>query len=153
MWFCKFCGATAQLCLQHITAVSFTIKIQNNGTPKHAFIFLKCNQCFTVKIPNIYCNHTKSWTRWHFLRVMHPKDAEGIANSVDPDRGPVWPGSALFAQTCLSENLGKLRCYKVMLPKVQTKWQTVQTLIRLLLKSGLNWASTICSDVSENLGS
>ena len=43
---------------------------------------------------------------------MHPKDAEGIANSVDPDQtaplGAVWSGSALFAQICLSENLGTL---------------------------------------------
>ena len=43
---------------------------------------------------------------------MHPKDAEGIANSVDPDQtaplGAVWSGSALFAQACQSENLGKL---------------------------------------------
>ena len=38
---------------------------------------------------------------------MSPKDAEGIANSVDPDQ--TAPGSALFAQTCLSENLGSLR--------------------------------------------
>ena len=38
---------------------------------------------------------------------MHPKDAEGIANSVDPDQTAVWSGSTLFAQTCLSENLGK----------------------------------------------
>ena len=41
---------------------------------------------------------------------MHPKDAEGIANNVDPDQtaplGAVWSGSALFAQICLSENLG-----------------------------------------------
>ena len=39
---------------------------------------------------------------------MHQKDAEGIANSVDPDQtaplGAVWSGSALFAQSCLSEN-------------------------------------------------
>ena len=40
------------------------------------------------------------------LGVMHPKDAEGIANSVDPNRGAVWSGSALFA---LSKNLGTLR--------------------------------------------
>ena len=43
---------------------------------------------------------------------MHPKDAEGIANSVDPDQTAplgVWSGSALFAQTCLFENLGKLQ--------------------------------------------
>ena len=38
---------------------------------------------------------------------MHLKDAEGIAVSVDP-LGAVWSGSALFAQTYLSENLGKL---------------------------------------------
>ena len=44
---------------------------------------------------------------------MHPKDEEGLANSVDPDQtaplGAVWSGSTLFAQTCLSENLGTLR--------------------------------------------
>ena len=48
---------------------------------------------------------------------MHPKDAAGIANSVDPDQtaplGAVWSGSALFAQTSLSENLGTLRYYSV----------------------------------------
>ena len=50
---------------------------------------------------------------------MHPKDAAEIANSVDPDqtapRGVVWSGSALFAQTCLSENLGTLRYLHLVL--------------------------------------
>ena len=57
------------------------------------------------------CNHPK------LLTLMCPNDAEGIANSVDPDqtaplgavRGAVLSGSALFAQTCLSKNLGSLR--------------------------------------------
>ena len=44
---------------------------------------------------------------------MSPKDADGMANSVDPDQtaplGAVWSGSALFAQAYLSENLGSLR--------------------------------------------
>ena len=44
---------------------------------------------------------------------MSPNDAYGMANSVDPDQtaplGAVWSGSALFAQACLSENLGSLR--------------------------------------------
>ena len=44
---------------------------------------------------------------------MHPKHAEEIANSVDPDQtaplGAVWLGSTLFAQTGLSKNLGSLR--------------------------------------------
>ena len=48
------------------------------------------------------CNHPKIWTRWLYQSVMHPKDAAGIANSVDPDQtallGAVWSGSALFAQ-------------------------------------------------------
>ena len=46
---------------------------------------------------------------------MSQNDADGIANSVDPDQtaplGAVWSGSALFAQTCLSENLGSLRYF------------------------------------------
>ena len=37
---------------------------------------------------------------------MSPKDADGMANSADPDQTApiVWSGSTLFAQTCLSEN-------------------------------------------------
>ena len=44
---------------------------------------------------------------------MSPNNADGMANSVDPDQtaplGAVWSGSALFAQAYLSENLGSLR--------------------------------------------
>ena len=42
---------------------------------------------------------------------MRPKDAHGMANSVDPDQTAplVRSGSTLFAQTCLSENLGSLQ--------------------------------------------
>ena len=60
------------------------------------------------------CNHSKIWTTcmWLYHRVMSPNDADGMANSVDHDQtcfSAVWSGSTLFAQTCLSENLGKLR--------------------------------------------
>ena len=44
---------------------------------------------------------------------MSPNDADGMANSVDPDQtaplDEVWSGSALFVQTYLSENLESLR--------------------------------------------
>ena len=40
---------------------------------------------------------------------MSLKDVGGMANSVDPDLGAVWSGSALFAQAFLFENLGSLR--------------------------------------------
>ena len=70
---------------------------------------------------NICCNHSKVWTMWLYHRLMSPNDADGMANSVDPDQtahqtaplGAVWSGSALFAQACLSENLRSLR-YKIM---------------------------------------
>ena len=41
---------------------------------------------------------------------MHPKDADRMANSVDPDQtsGAVWSGSTLFAQTYMSENFKSL---------------------------------------------
>ena len=63
--------------------------------------------------PKNCCNHSKIWTMWVYHRVMSPKDADGMANSADPDQtapvGAVWSGSALFAQAYLSENLGPLR--------------------------------------------
>ena len=72
----------------------------------------------TVNFLNIWtpkkmcCNYPKSWTRWLFLRVKHPKDAEGIANSVDPNQtaplGAIWSGSALFAQACPSQKIRKI---------------------------------------------
>ena len=59
------------------------------------------------------CNHCKIWTMWLYPRVMSPNDADGMANSVDPDQtaplGAVWSGSALFAQAYLSKNLGSLQ--------------------------------------------
>ena len=53
---------------------------------------------------NICDNHPKVWTSWLHCRVMCPKDADGMANSEDPDqtaglgavRGAVWSGSTLF---------------------------------------------------------
>ena len=45
---------------------------------------------------------------WLYHRLMSPNDADGMANSVDPDQtAPL--GSALFAQAYLSENLGSLQ--------------------------------------------
>ena len=35
---------------------------------------------------NICCNHSKIWTMWPYRRVMSPNDADGMANSVDPDQ-------------------------------------------------------------------
>ena len=69
----------------------------------------------------ICCNHPKISTRWHYHRVICPKDADRMANRVDPDQtarlggvdhcgcriklGAVWSGSTLFAKPFLSKNL------------------------------------------------
>ena len=69
---------------------------------------------------------------WLYHRVMSPKDADRMSNSVDPDQtaplGAVWSGSALFAQAYLSENLETLRypmfMFQVKSPsKSQTMFQ------------------------------
>ena len=51
------------------------------------------------------CNLPKIQTKRPNLRVFCQNDAYGMTNSVDPDQ----PGSTLFAQTYLSENLGSLQ--------------------------------------------
>ena len=47
---------------------------------------------------------------------MHPKDADGMANSVDPDQTAsseaVWSWSALFAETYLSQYIEFVRYIK-----------------------------------------
>ena len=67
-----------------------------------------------IRTPKIFVVITlKIWTMWLYHKLMSPNDADGMANSVDPDQtaplGAVWSGSALFAQAYLSENLGSLR--------------------------------------------
>ena len=73
------------------------------------------NYCKVPKFSDarkLCCNLSKIQTRRPNLKVFCQNDANGIANSEDPDQtaplGAVWSGSALFAQTNLSENLGSL---------------------------------------------
>ena len=55
---------------------------------------------------NCCCNNPKIWTVWFYKQILHPKDAYGMSNSVDPDLGL---DSTLFAQTGRPRNLGSLR--------------------------------------------
>ena len=65
-----------------------------------------------------YCKHSKIQTKRFYHGVIPLNDANGIANSADPDQtaplGAVWSGSALFAQTYLSENLGSLQYLEIV---------------------------------------
>ena len=60
------------------------------------------------------CNNCpKNRKVWRNIAVMHPKDADGMANSVDPDQTAsseaVWSWSALFAKTYLSQYIEFVR--------------------------------------------
>ena len=71
------------------------------------------------------CNHSKIGTKWLYHRVMHPKDTDRMANSVDSDLSAslraVGSGSTLFARNYLSENLGSLRYEEMQGPTVHPK--------------------------------
>ena len=56
---------------------------------------------------------------------MHPKDADGMANSVDPDQTAsseaVWSWSALFAETYLSQYIEFVRYHNKKTKKVMSR--------------------------------
>ena len=58
-------------------------------------------------------NCPKNRKVWCNFALMHPKDADGMANSVDPDQTAsseaVWSWSALFAETYLSQYIEFVR--------------------------------------------
>ena len=58
----------------------------------------------------ICCNHSTFWTMWLYHRVMSPNDADGMANSVDPDQtAPIW-----VCTVCSRISVRKLRIITVI---------------------------------------
>ena len=84
---------------------------KNSNTRKFLVLILKFEQCGSTV-------------------VMHPKDADGIAKSVDPDQTASrssLTGSAFFAQTYLSESLGPLRhASPLKFPLSPANWKSIQ---------------------------
>ena len=58
------------------------------------------------------CNYPKIWTIWFYHRIIHPKDADRMTNSVEPDQNApsVWSGSTLFAPDW---SVWKLRIFRL----------------------------------------
>ena len=56
---------------------------------------------------------------WCNIALMHPKDADGMANSIDHDQTAsseaVWSWSALFAETYLSQYIEFVRYLSITL--------------------------------------
>ena len=79
----------------------------SNDYRKNSKIWDTSNNCHNCpKNRKVWCN----------IALMHPKDADGMANSVDPDQTAsseaVWSWSALFAETYLSQYIEFVRYLK-----------------------------------------
>ena len=85
---------------------------------KHTVKLLK------LRKPEIFAVITLNTEQGGFtVKYLRPKDADGIANSVDrSELGAVWSGTALFAQIYLSENLRSLQ-YTNFLYYLQMKYK------------------------------
>ena len=90
---------------------------------------------------------------WLYHRVMSPNDADGMANSVDPDQtaplGAVWSGSALFAQAYLSKNLGSL-WYAVCHCSRLCSWCSSKCIVSEYLLPNF-WGFSVCFCNSSHL--
>ena len=95
-------------------SIHYSIWMASSADPDDTSLGLHCllrpvwlNNVKVLKIrtPKKCYNHPKKWTKWFYRSEMHRKDVDGMANSPLP---AVWSGSALFAQTSLSKNLGSL---------------------------------------------
>ena len=59
----------------------------------------------------MWCNRPTIWTKWLYQRVMHPKDADRMANSVDADQTTCSYRSSLIwvYSVCSGLSVQKLR--------------------------------------------
>ena len=108
--------------------------------------------CFYNAIGFHYRKNSKNWDTWNnyhncptigtagfYIAVLCSKDADRITNREDPDQtapwGAVWSGSALFAQTYLSQYLKLLRYtiharYRKLQHEIfHTAWSTLMRVV------------------------
>ena len=114
LWLRRFCLERDQTRSARSVGRNLTHWMGLPGSMK-AFSFLK------MLLP-VYRKNSKNWDTWNkyhncptigtvgfYIAVLCSKDANRITNREDPDQtapwGAVWSGSALFAQTYLSQYL------------------------------------------------
>ena len=71
----------------------------------------------------ICCNHSKIWTMWLYHRVMSPNDADGMANSVDPDQTPPRSSLIWVCTVCPGISVRKLRTITMIFHR--SPWKSV----------------------------
>ena len=118
----------------YIPSKSYTVKFLNCWTPEiFAVIYLRFKQRsktlgYFVKMMLIEKQSVKT-----MIRLQSDLGLNWNAISKDHDQTAVWSGSALFAQTFLSQNLGLLRYFRTSKyycnhPKIQANWPYILAL-------------------------
>ena len=111
--------------INHFLSIIYASKLRKYR--KNSKIWDTSNNCH---------NCPKNWKVWCNIALMHPKDADGMANSTDPDQTAsseaVWSWSALFAETYLFQYIEFVR-YQGFVWKAHTfanahTWQILRTL-------------------------
>ena len=73
-------------------------------------ILLTTVNCLNIRTPKTFVVITKIWTMWLYHRITSPNDADGMANSVDPDRSIlIW-----VCTVCPGISVRKLRIITVI---------------------------------------
>ena len=84
---------------------------------------------FGTRTSNNCHNCPRNRKVWCNIALMHPKDADGMANSVDPDQTAsseaVWSWSALFAETYLSQYIEFVRYWLLNFNKNKMQWPSI----------------------------
>ena len=108
---CWFCHEAAQMCLTWHRFCIFVEKVLVLVCLNTIRINLICYRKFPKysDTQNNCCDHSKIWTMWLYHRVMSPNDADGLANSVDPDQSSlIW-----VCTVCPGISVRKLRIITV----------------------------------------
>ena len=103
-----------KLCIKSKVVCIFKAKL-TTSREHSAYIFLNYHKFPKYSdTPKICCNQSKIWTMWLYRRVMSPNDADGMANSVDPDQ--TAPRSSLIwvGTLCPGISVQKLRIITVI---------------------------------------
>ena len=85
--------------------------IMESGSLRKALFYRKFPKYSDTQ--NICCNHSKIWTMWLYHWVMSPNDADGMANSVDPDQTAPWSSLIRVFTVCPGISVRKLRIITV----------------------------------------
>ena len=113
------------------------------------------------KFPNysdtqkICCNHSKIWTMWLYYRVMSPNDADGMANSVDPDQSAPRSSLIWVCTVCPGISVRKLGNNTIFTGKTKQKnivrYPTIYApgLMPSIPCKGNRWQTVTKSDTAE----